>query len=265
VTVLLVIVIAATFLAAIRRRPYRRDLVWLSAGLVAGVFAEAAIGGIVVYSKLNPYLVMVHFLATLLLVVDAAVLFHRSGRSYGPRAGRLLVPRPLLWFSRLTAALLAVTIAAGSATTGAAPDTGGAPGQKVAPRIGVPLRDLAELHSSLALLLIGTALGLAVALHVADVPERVRRSARILVGVLCLQAVVGYTQYFTHLPAAVVELHELGVTALVIGFVQFHLALTHHAPERTPVLRAVPDLVPEPVPVAGTAGAAAPGGAGRPW
>jgi cytochrome c oxidase assembly protein subunit 15 len=122
----------------------------------------------------------------------------------------------------------------------------------VAPRIGVPLRDLAELHSSLAVLLIGVAIGLAVALHVVDVPERVRRSSRILVGVIFLQGVVGYTQYFTHLPGAVVEIHELGATVLVIGFVQFYLALTHHAPE---ALGARLRAVPSPVGAGGLAGA----------
>ena len=64
-----------------------------------------------------------------------------------------------------------------------------------------------------------------------DVPERVRRSARILMVVMVAQAAVGYTQYFTHLPALLVEVHLLGVTALVIGAVQTFLACTYHAPE----------------------------------
>ncbi|MGH8989218.1 MAG: hypothetical protein ACRDXC_11615, partial [Acidimicrobiales bacterium] len=69
------------------------------------------------------------------------------------------------------------------------------------------------------------------------------RAARMLVVVLVLQAVVGYTQYFTHLPAALVEVHELGATALCIGAVQYFLALTHHAAEEAAVrLRAVPDF-----------------------
>jgi heme a synthase len=255
VTVLLVVVIGVTMLAAARRRPFRKDLVWLAGGLVAGVVVEAVLGGLVVYSKLNPYLVMVHFLATMLLVVVAAVLLHRAGRDYSPGSGRLLVPRPIVLLSRGMVALLAIVLTAGAATTGAAPDGGGAQGQLVAPRIPVPLRDMAELHSSLALLLVGVALSLAVALHALDVPERVRKAARMLVGVLVLQAVVGYSQYFTHLPAAVVELHELGATILVVGVTQYFLALTYHAPERAPArLRAVPDL-----PAAGEPGEAAAG------
>lgn len=243
VTVLLVVVIGATFLASLLRRPFRGDLAWLSGALVAGVLVEAVVGGIVVYTKLNPYLVVVHFFATMLLLVAAAVLVHRVSRDYAS-PGRALVPRPVLLLSRALVLLVAVVIAAGAATTGTAPDAGGAQGQVVAKRIPVPLREMAELHSTLALFLIGMVLSLAVVLHALDVPERVRKSARMLVVVLVLQAVVGYTQYFTHLPALLVEVHELGATALVVGVVQFFLALTQRAPERAPAhLRALPDVV----------------------
>jgi cytochrome c oxidase assembly protein subunit 15 len=231
VTVVLTVAVALAFLGAVFRSPRRRDLVWLSGGLVAGVLAQAVLGGIVVYTKLNPYLVMVHFYATMLLLVDAVVLVHRSTRVYGPGSGHLLVPRPLIRLYYGLLALLAIVIGAGTATTGAGPHAGDSSGQQVAKRIPIALRDMAELHSSLALLLIGVTIGLVVALHVVDVPERVRRAARILMAVMVAQAAVGYTQYFTHLPALLVEFHLLGVTALVIGSVQTFLACTHHAPE----------------------------------
>ncbi|HEY1444209.1 MAG TPA: COX15/CtaA family protein [Acidimicrobiales bacterium] len=231
VTVVLTVAVIAALLGSVFRAPRRRDLIWLSGGLVAGVVAQAVLGGIVVYTKLNPYLVMVHFFATMLLLVDAVVLVHRSTRDYTPGSAHLLVPRPLIRLFYGVLAILAVVIAAGTAVTGAGPHAGDASGQQVAKRIPIALRDMAELHSSLALLLIGVTIGLVVALHVADVPERVRRAARILMAVMVAQAAVGYTQYFTHLPALLVELHLLGVTALVIGSVQTFLACTYHAPE----------------------------------
>ncbi len=231
VTVVVTIVVIGTFLAALRRIPFRRDLVWLSAGLVGGVLAQAVLGGIVVYTKLNPYLVMVHFLASMLLIVDAVVLLHRSSRAYGPGSGTLLVPRPVVLLDRGVLALLALVLAAGTATTGAGPHAGDAAGQQVAKRIPIALRDMAELHSSLALLLVGVTIGLVVVVHALDVPERVRRSSRILLVVMVAQAAVGYTQYFTHLPAVLVEVHVLGATSLVIGTVQFCLSLTHHRAE----------------------------------
>ncbi|MGP0032145.1 MAG: COX15/CtaA family protein [Acidimicrobiales bacterium] len=235
VTVVLTIAVGAAFLGAIFRRPRRRDLIYLSGGLVVGVLAQAGLGGIVVYTKLNPYVVMVHFFATMVLLVDAVVLVHRDRRDYGPGSAHVLVPRPLLRLHHGVLALLAVVVAAGTATTGAGPHAGEASGQLVAKRLPVPLRDMAELHSSLALLLVGLTIGLVVGLHTADAPERVRRAGRILLAVMVAQGAIGYTQYFTHLPALLVELHLVGATALVIGAVQCFMTCTYHAPEPTGV------------------------------
>ncbi len=231
VTVVLVVLLALTFLAAIRRRPFRRDLAWLSAGLLAGVVAQAVIGAIAVYTKLNPYVVVLHLLASMALVGLGVVLVHRSSRVYAPGSATPLVPRATLLGGRAILGLLTLVLLAGTFTTGAGPHAGNSSGQLVAKRIPVALRDMAELHSSLALLLVGVVVGLSVALHAMAVPERVKRAARMLCGVLVLQAAVGYTQYFTHLPAALVEVHVLGATALVLGAVRFHLALTDHAAE----------------------------------
>jgi len=231
VTVALTVLIAATFLAALRRRPFRTDLTWLTVGLIGGVFAQAAIGAIVVYTKLNPYVVVLHFLASMALVAVAVVLVHRSDREYTRGPGTRLVPRAVLFGGRAVLALLGLVLVAGTFTTGAGPHAGNSDGQLAARRIPVALRDMAELHSSLAILLVGVTLGLAVALHAMPVPERVRRSVRILCGVEVLQAAIGYTQYFTHLPAALVEVHVLGATALVVGAVQFLLAMSEHPKE----------------------------------
>jgi cytochrome c oxidase assembly protein subunit 15 len=231
VTVLITVVVGATVVAAFLRRPFRSDLAWLSGGLVGGIVAQAVLGGIVVYTKLNPYVVMLHFLASAALVTCAVVLVHRDRRDYSPGSGRLLVPRPLLLASRGLLVLFTAVLAAGTATTGAGPHAGDASGQEVAKRLPVALRQMAELHSSLALLLIGVTVGIAVALHALDVPERVRRMARVVVVVLVLQAAVGYTQYFTHLPALLVEVHVAGATALVVAYVAFFLSLTHHRRE----------------------------------
>jgi cytochrome c oxidase assembly protein subunit 15 len=246
VTVVLTVIVIATLLAAWRRRPYRRDLVWLSAGLVGGVLAQAVIGAVVVYTKLNPYIVMVHFSASMLIVADAVVLVHRCRRDYGPGSGSRLVPEPIVRLARGLIGLLAIVIAAGTATTGAGPHAGESSGQLVAKRIPVALRQMAELHSSLAILLVGAVVALAVALHAIDVPERVRRAARVLCVVLVAQAAVGYTQYFTHLPALLVEVHVLGATSLVVGMVQFFLSLTHHPSEPSLTLKPKTDAQPRP-------------------
>jgi cytochrome c oxidase assembly protein subunit 15 len=231
VTVVLTVAVALALIGAALRVPFRRDLVWLAAALVGLVLGQAVLGGIVVYTKLNPYVVMPHLLLSLLEVAVAVVLLHRCTRDYGPASGRLLVPRPLLHLGRGQLALLAIVLAAGTATTGAGPHAGESSGQLVARRLPVPLRDMAELHSTLAILLIGLCIGLAVALHAVETPERVRKAGRILVVVLLAQAAVGYAQYFTHLPVVLVEIHIAGATALVVGSVQFFLSLTSHPPE----------------------------------
>ena len=248
VTIVLVLAVAASFLAMVFRAPRRRDLIWLSGGLVAGVLAQAVLGGIVVYTKLNPYVVMVHFLATMLLLVDAVVLVHRDRLDYAPGSAHLLVPGLLIRLYYALLALLGLVLAAGTATTGAGPHAGDASGQQIAKRIPIALRDMAELHSSLALLMVGLTLGLVVALHAAGVPERVRRSARVLMIVMVAQAAVGYTQYFTHLPALLVEVHVLGATVIVVGTVQTFLTCTYHAPEIV-AAPSVPDTSAAGVPI----------------
>ena len=150
------------------------------------------------------------------------------------------MPRPLIRLFYGLLALLALVIAAGTATTGAGPHAGESSGQQAAKRLPVTLRDMAELHSTLAILLIGVTIGLVVALQLGNLPERVRRAGRILLIVMVAQAAVGYTQYFTHLPALLVELHLVGVTVLVIGAVQTFLTCTYHPPE--PLLDPVPDV-----------------------
>jgi len=238
VTVVLTIVVAATVLAALRRRPWRRDLVWLSFGLVGGVVGQAVLGGIVVYTKLNPYLVAIHFLLSMVLVVVGVLLVHRARRDYSPGSGRPLLDRTLRLLAWGIVGFLGVVLAAGSFTTGAGPHAGSSQGQLVAKRIPMSLRDMAELHSSLALFLVGVTLSFVVALHALDVPERVRRAGRILVATMVAQAAVGYTQYFTHLPAALVEVHVLGATVLVVGATQFVVAMVHHRPD--PALAGAP-------------------------
>jgi cytochrome c oxidase assembly protein subunit 15 len=235
VTDVLVLAVAVAFLGAIFRSPRRRDLIYLSGGLVAGILAQAVIGGIVVLTKLNPYWVMLHLVATLVLVANAVVLVHRSTRDYSPGSGHALVPRPLLQFQYGILTLLGIVVAAGTAATGAGPLAGNAQGQEVAKRIPVAFRDLAELHAVLAMLLVGVTVGLVVGLHVADVPERVRRAGRMLLAVMVAQAAVGYTQYFTHLPAVLVEVHILGATVLVVGAVHCFLSCTFHPAEQVPV------------------------------
>ena len=89
ITGLVSVAVAAAVLGARRRQPYRRDLVLLAWGLVAGVVAQIVLGGITVLLELTPPAVMGHFLLSMALVADAVVLHHRAGEpDGGPPAAR---------------------------------------------------------------------------------------------------------------------------------------------------------------------------------
>src|SRR5437763_3361987 len=72
--------------AALLRTPRRRDLTLLSGGLVAGVFGQVVLGALTVHFDLRPPWVMAHFLLSMLLVLDAAVLQWRTREEDGARA-----------------------------------------------------------------------------------------------------------------------------------------------------------------------------------
>jgi len=75
-----------------------------------------------------------------------------------------------------------------------------------------------------------------------DAPARAQESGRIVLGVMVVQGMIGYTQYFTHLPALLVGIHVIGATMVWSAAIWFHHGLSDHLPEDvTPT-----DTEPEP-------------------
>jgi cytochrome c oxidase assembly protein subunit 15 len=225
VVTLLVVGVAVTLLAAWRRAPRRRDLIWLSGGLAGGVVGEAALGGIVVYSKLNPYAVMTHFMVGIGLLSVAVVLCLRAGRAPG-RARALLGPGPRRLAGALAGVLL-LAVAAGTATTGSGPHAGGAD----AVRLPVPLDDMARTHSSLVLVSGALLLALVWVLYRSAAPEAIQGRGRMLLAAMVAQGAVGYTQFFLHLPALLVGIHVFGATVVWGAALWFSDGLRARAPE----------------------------------
>ena len=64
-----------------------------------------------------------------------------------------------------------------------------------------------------------------------DAPARIQESGRILLGAMVVQGVIGYTQYFTRLPAVLVGIHVIGATIVVSVALWFHHGLSDHRPE----------------------------------
>jgi cytochrome c oxidase assembly protein subunit 15 len=251
VTLLLVVIVGVTFLAALLREQRRRDLIWLSGSLIIGVVANAVLGAFVVYSKLNPYLVSLHLLLSLAMVALGATLYHHSKYVYGPGA-RADVRDP---YFRAVARWLwlpfFVLVLTGTATTGSGPHAGSSQGQLVARRLPFALSSAAWVHSLAAVLFIGLITGLLVAIWRSGAPKALIFGVRRLVYLSLIQAAIGVTQYLTHLPPWLVEIHAAGAIALTIGVTQFNLRQSAH--DRVPgtsktVKIAVPsnELTPEP-------------------
>jgi cytochrome c oxidase assembly protein subunit 15 len=219
---------AVVVVAALRRRPRRRDLTWLSVGLIGGIVGEAVLGAVVVYSKLNPYVVMTHFMVGIALLTVAVELVLRAGRGPGP--GTSMVTPGVRRLSRWMLGLLVLAIAAGTATTGAGPHAGG----EGAKRIPIALADMARTHAEIVLALAALTLAMLYLLEHTQAPARVVDKARILLAVMVVQGVIGYTQYFTHLPAVLVGVHVLGVTVLWSAMLWFCAGLSHHLVEVEP-------------------------------
>src|SRR6185437_3413610 len=79
ITVPVSIAAGAAWLLALRRRPYRRDLMWLGALLPLGVIGQAVLGGFTVRGALDYGWVMGHFALSMLILLAAAVLAWRAG------------------------------------------------------------------------------------------------------------------------------------------------------------------------------------------
>ena len=225
---------AATLVCAIFRSPRRRDLTTLSALLVGGIVGEALLGEVVVYSKLNPYAVMTHFMLGIALLTVALALALHAGRA--PGRGPLKVPHRELISTHLVWGLLLLAVMAGTATTAAGPHAGG-PGAK---RLPVPLDDMARTHSGIVLVLVAAVLGLLYVLERGGAPRSVQVRGRAMFAALAAQGIIGYTQYFTRLPALLVGVHIFGVTVVWSAMYWFADGLRLHTDEAVPVRAGAP-------------------------
>jgi cytochrome c oxidase assembly protein subunit 15 len=134
-------------------------------------------------------------------------------RSREPGVGQLVVRRPIPLLVTGIAVVTGVVLVIGTVVTGSGPHSG----DPKAGRTGFDPELVSQLHADVVFLLIGLTVALLVALYATDSPGRVRRAARDLVIVELAQGVIGYVQYFTGLPIAVVLLHMLGAALITIA------------------------------------------------
>ncbi|MEW2314894.1 COX15/CtaA family protein [Streptomyces bauhiniae] len=207
-------------IAARSRKPWRRDLTRLGWAQFWVVMGNAVLGGIVVLVGLNPYTVAAHFLLSTALITVATVTWQRTRE--GDTEPRPLVGgavRQLVWFLVAAAVLL---IAVGTVVTGAGPHAGDS--SEVA-RIPLDWEMIAKLHAVLAWIVVTLTFALWFVLKAVDAPKGPLNRTRDLFLILLAQGVIGYIQYFTHLPEALVALHMLGSCLMWIATLRVLLSL----------------------------------------
>ena len=233
VTGLVSVAVMLAVLGSLARRPRRRDLTWLSLGLVAGVIAQIVLGGLVVLFHLYPPLVMGHFIVSMALLWDATVLHHRAklpdGASSDTARHETALDGSVIALGRLLVVAAGIVIVLGTVVTGAGPHAGSRDGELVE-RLPLDVGDVARLHGIAVLGFLTLAVVVDRAVRRSDALE-VRRRSRQLLAVLLAQAGVGYAQYFTGVPAALVAIHVAGAVAVWIATLRLRLEMSDVAPQ----------------------------------
>jgi heme a synthase len=238
-------VVVAVFVAALLGRPRRRSLVWLAVINGATIPAQAVMGGITVLTKLNPWTVAAHFMLTVAIIAVSFWLWWRSREGDEPATGT--VAKPLRGLALLITAVALAVLTIGTITTGSGPHAG----DQHAHRTGLDPGMVAQLHADSVMLLIGLSAAAWFALRATGAPERIHRAALALIAVELGQGVIGFVQYFTHLPVLLVGIHMAGAATVWLCALRL-LFLTRDrgpvpAPEPVPAAEpAEPELAAEP-------------------
>lgn len=202
------------------QKPWRRDLTRLGWAQFWIVMSNAILGGIVVLVGLNPYTVAAHFLLSTALITVATVMWQRTREGSAE-------PRPLVGkaVQQLVWCLLAgavVLIAVGTVVTGAGPHAGDS---SEVERMAVNWETVTKLHAVLAWIVVTLTFALWFVLKAVDAPKGPLDRTRDLFLILLGQGVIGYIQYFTDLPEALVGLHMFGACLVWIGVLRVLLSL----------------------------------------
>jgi cytochrome c oxidase assembly protein subunit 15 len=223
ITVISVIVLVILVLAILSRRQVK-----LAVLLVITVPAQAVLGGLSVLTKLNPWVVASHFLLSIVILSIAFLVWWRLREQPRPVPVASALPIAAWALLAVTAAVLLVgTVVTGSGPHAGAPDA--------AHRMHFAPSSVAQLHADLVMLLIGLTVGFAVLARAAGAVRRVQRAAWALLAVELAQGLIGFVQYFTHIPALLVAVHMLGACLVWLAALGLLAELAVH-PFRNPSL-----------------------------
>lgn len=212
-TFVLTVVALATWLVAMALRTERR----LATLAALGIPAQAVLGGFTVLTHLNPWLVAAHFLLSMAIIAATFVLWWRL------RADAAVPARPpasVTVLARLAVLVTAATLAIGTVVTGSGPHAGDKNADGTVHRTGLKVASMAQLHADVVMVLVGLAVGLLVLVQAVHAAAEVRRAAVVFVAVVLGQGVIGYAQYFLHVPPLLVGLHMLGACLVWLAALQ---------------------------------------------
>jgi cytochrome c oxidase assembly protein subunit 15 len=219
------VAVALAVLGARRRVPYRPELTRWAWGLVAGVFAQALLGGLVVALHVAPIAVAGHYLLSAVLVANAVILHHKASEPDG--VPRVAAATPALQRgARALVALAGLVLLTGTLVTGSGPHSG----DEAADRLPFAVVTVARLHSATVwAFLIVVVLVLRRATSGDADPSTIGRG-RVLALLIVAQGALGYVQYAAGVPEAMVAAHVLGSVLVWVAALRFHLALTQPLP-----------------------------------
>lgn len=193
------IVALIVFLLVWRIRRERRDLFVLSFIVGLGIVAQAIVGGITVWTGLNPFIVGFHYVSSLALVCVTAAFLARMPEQPGPR--ERAVPAWYAGLAHATSAVLAISIIVGVLTTGSGPHSGDAD----AGRTGFDAEILEHVHAWPGYLLFALTLALVIAAWRDRLPTL--RWSIALLAIELVQIAVGLYQARNGLPVLAVGVH----------------------------------------------------------
>lgn len=231
----------ATLLAVLLHRPRRPGLLPLAVAVFLGIPAQAVVGGITVLTNLNPWVVGLHFLASMAVIAAAYALWRRIGDPDGPTVA--VVPTPLRTLARITTGVTVAVLVIGTWVTGSGPHAG----DHGAARNGLDPETISQVHADGVFLLIGLSVALIFAFRAVGA-QRATRAAIILLAVELGQGVIGFVQYFTHVPAILVGAHMLGSCLVLLAALAVQWS-TRERPPVAPTPQAAPADTATPVPV----------------
>lgn len=214
-TFILAAIAVLTILALWRLRKTHGKLFGMSLFLMLVIPAQAVIGGITVWTDLNPWVVMLHFLVSALMVSIATLLAYRIGAERRAR----LTNTPALKIqdgattslTRSSSIVLYIagwfTLVMGTIVTGSGPH-GGDP---TAPRHDFDQLLVTRLHAAPVYLMVALTVVLLVVMYRIQTSARQRRAVWTLTTVLIFQGLVGFYQHLNDLPIGAVWLHMFGI------------------------------------------------------